>query len=362
MKYIYLKMSRPLEYYFEDGTHVIFDKYVIDIYGVIRNSKTMQVLNTRKMGKYNVCSIIQDCGEKTRDIRICRAIASTFHGLPPTPKHTADHKNRNHDEDTMDNIQWLDKSGQNKNRDYPETYKSALIIEKNDIEKSAQEWGEHLKGQINPYGRDYTEDKIRYYAQKNIHGFSYKKYPDLQDEIWKEISWSNNTRGRWEISNMNRVKYITKFAENVLSGERLGLDKGYPTICINNTHWHCHILSFMTFFPDEYNMRRSNENILHEDDDKLDFRPHKLRLGTQSENTKDAYENGKYEGTKSERMKCASYIDDVFEKEHESQHDAVKYLKSIGYDKASRSGVRQALASYRDEKIIIRYGRTWRIC
>lgn len=60
--------------------------------------------------------------------------------------------------------------------------------------------------------------------------------------------------------------------------------------------------------------------VLHEDDDKLDFRPHKLRLGTSSQNSRDAYNNGK----QSERVKCASYIDGVLEKEHLSQSDALR--------------------------------------
>jgi hypothetical protein len=38
--------------------------------------------------------------------------------------------------------------------------------------------------------------------------------------------------------------------------------------------------------------------VLHEDDDKEDFRPHKLRLGTRSDNAKDAHDNGKFDSTK----------------------------------------------------------------
>ena len=36
-------MSKSLEYYSEDGTHVIFDKYTIDVNGVVRNTKTQGV-------------------------------------------------------------------------------------------------------------------------------------------------------------------------------------------------------------------------------------------------------------------------------------------------------------------------------
>lgn len=123
----------------------------------------------------------------------------------------------------------------------------------------------------------------------------------------------------------------------------------------------CHILSFKTFFPEEYATKEVNWMVLHEDDNKLDFRPHKLRLGTPSENAIDALNNKKRENTKTMRMRCVSYINGVLEKEHDSQSDAMKYLKTIGFDKALHSKIGQALAAYRQGKTITRYGRTWKI-
>lgn len=121
--------------------------------------------------------------------------------------------------------------------------------------------------------------------------------------------------GRWEISDMNRVKNITKYAENVLSGERLGLLSGYPRIVMGQ----CHILAFAAFYPDEYAAKKPEEIIKHIGDNKLDFRPHMLQIGTNSENCSEAHDNGCHNGTKTERMKCASYIKSVLEKEHDSQ-------------------------------------------
>jgi hypothetical protein len=207
-------------------------------------------------------------------------------------------------------------------------------------------------------GREYTSVMISHYAQRKQHGFSYKEYPDLPGEIWKEIIDSKNKKGRWEVSDMNRFKYITNHAENVLSGNRLGLRNGYPTVVINEKKWHCHILSFMTFFPEEYANKKPNEIVLHEDDDSLDFRPHKLRLGTQSENMIDAHNNGKHDGTKTARMKCVSYIDGVYEITHDSQDDAVKYLRHIGYDKASKGRISDMLNPETTRKSA--YDRTWK--
>jgi hypothetical protein len=47
------KMSKSLEYYSEDGTHVIFDKYTIDVNGVVRNTKTGRMISVHKSDKYS---------------------------------------------------------------------------------------------------------------------------------------------------------------------------------------------------------------------------------------------------------------------------------------------------------------------
>ena len=350
-----VKMSKPLEYYFEDGTHVIFNKYTIEN-GVIKNKQTGKTLSYTKKGKYNRCGV-QDNDGNSRSILVGRAIASSILGPPPTLTHTADHKDKISENDTDENIRWLCKPGQVHNRDCPETQKSAFIVVKDGVEQTLKEWVSYLKGKKNRFGRDYTYSIVVQYAQKKQYGFSYKTYPTLQGEIWKEIVGSTSKIGRWEISNMNRVKYITKYAENVLSGKRLFLKNDYPAINFKGRDWYCHILSFMTFFPEEYANKKLEEMVLHENDEKFDFRPHKLRLGTQSVNAIDAHDNGRYDGTKSERRACASYINGVFEKEHESQHDAIRYLKSNGHLKADRSKIGLALRG--DRKTA--YGRVWKI-
>jgi hypothetical protein len=347
---------KTLEYYFDNGTHVIFNKYTIDGNGVIRNKKTGKVMaiHTNKNG-YNNCSVRDNSG-KQRSVLVGRSIISTFEGPPPTPDHTADHKNRNRGHDMADNIRWLCKKEQCHNQERPEEYKSSLIIVKDGVEKTVKEWVDYLKDDKNHMGRDYTKTMVGDYARKKQHGFSYKEYPDLVGEVWKEISGSRNARGRWEISNMNRVKYITKHAENVLSGERLCLRSGYPKIMINGHDCSCHIIAFKTFYPEDWIAKKPNEIVLHEDDDRLDFRPHKLRLGTQSENTTDAYDNGCYDCTKSAMMRCASYINGIFEREYNSQSDVVRYLKIIGFDKASQGTVGMSLRGERETA----YGRTWK--
>lgn len=349
-------MEKTLEYYYADGSHEKFDKYTIDTSGVIRNATTGGAVSTYKTGKYNAVSV-RNAVCKRRNILIGRSIASTFLGKPPTLKHTADHIDREPNNDTLDNIHWLCKSGQRDNQVRLGTNKTAFVIVRDGAEKTFKEWADFLKGEKNHLDREYTYDMINHYARKKQHGFSYKEYPDMPGEVWKKITDSANTSGRWEISNTNRVKYITKYAENVLSGERLGLSNGYPAIMINGKHLLCHIIAFQAFFPEEYAAKNPGEIILHEDDDKLDFRPHKLRLGSQRENAKDAHRNGKHDGTRTAQMRCISYLGGNFEKDHCSQADAVIYLKTKGYDKADSSGIRKVLSEQRKTA----YGRTWKL-
>ena len=71
---------------------------------------------------------------------------------------------------------------------------------------------------------------------------------------------------------------------------------------------------------------------------------------------KDSHDNGKRDGTRTARKKCASYIDGVLEKDdYTSLTDAAEYLKSKGYSKASYKHIGQALSGDRKSA----YGRMW---
>jgi hypothetical protein len=344
-------MKATLTYYSEDGTLKIFDKYTLYHFGFVRNRKTGQVLQNIKNGKYNFVSVYDDEGTRY-NISISRAIASSFIGPPPSREHTADHLDRNPDDDNIYNIEWATKSEQNKNQVRPGVNKDALVVVRDGIEKTVNEWIEYLKHEKNSFGREYTKGAIENYLKKKMFGFAFKDYPNLPGETWKSIPNTHN----WMISDMNRIKFITSRAENVISGERLGLSvKGYPTISINKKQKYCHILSFMAFFPDDWAAKKPNEIVLHKDDDKLDFRPHMLRLGTQSQNITDAHDNGCYDDSQSGRMKCVSYINGVYELLHDSQTDAANYLKHIGYKKASRKSIGPAIDGTRKSA----YDRTW---
>ncbi|AGE49753.1 hypothetical protein PBCVCan184_224L [Paramecium bursaria Chlorella virus Can18-4] len=352
-------MEETLEYYFEDESHVIFEQYTIDTLGIIKHKKSGKTPSYGK-GKYNVCGVYDDKGNQ-RTIRVARAVASTFLGKPPAPEHTADHiESKQKKNDALMNIRWNCKKGQRNNQIRTETQKSAFIVVKDGVEKTINEWVVYMNAIKTPEEREFTKDMINSYAPKKQRGFAFKEYPDLEGEKWLEIEGSETKRGDyWKISNMNRVKYVTSIGtENVLWGERLGRLNGYPIISINEKTCYCHILAFAAFHPELWATKESWEIVRHENDDKEDFRPHKLHLGTNSDNAKDAHANGKRNGTKTERMKCASYIGGVLEKDdYLSLADAIKYLKSKGYPKASKGDISKALSDKYKNKTAC--GRTW---
>ena len=355
------KMKAALLYYSKKGKCTSFDKYWIDQLSVVTNKETGEALSYHKVGKYNRAAVY-DNGGKRRFIFIGRAIASTFIGQPPTLAHTADHiDNKRPDYDALENIRWLDKSGQSTNQNKAETKKTAFVVVKDSLEKTLKEWAKHFEGKKNHLGKEYTNSTIKSYAQKKQHGFAYKEYPDLDDEVWKSIEGSENKQGRWEVSDANRMKFVTKHASNVLWGDRLGLNNGYPSVNINKKLIGCHVIAFKTFYPELWAAKKDDEGVLHENDDKTDFRPHMLRLGTQLMNLKDAHDNGKFAGKKTERVNCISYINGVFEKEHESHHDAAKYLRKNGSPKADRCHISKALTAFKNGETKKRYGRTWEI-
>ena len=352
-------MEETLEYYFEDESHVIFEKYTIDTLGIIKNKKSGKTPSYRNE-KYNRCDVTDNDG-KRRGIFVCRAVASTFLGKPPTPGHTADHiESEQKKNDALTNIRWATPSQQRNNQIRPESHRSAFIIVKDGVEKTVKEWVNYMFDTKTPDERKFTESMINHYARNKQHGFTYKEYPDLPGEDWREIEGSKTKRGdHWEISNMNRVRWVTNHASNVLCGERLGRLKGYPRVKINGKQWLCHILAFQTFHPKLWAAKKPEEMVRHEDDNKDDFRPHKLRLGTASDNVKDSHNNGKRDGTKTMRIKCASYVDGVLEKEHISQKDAAEYIKLKGCSVKSVKNIRIAIGQALSGKLLTLYGRTW---
>lgn len=344
-----------LEYYFSNDDHVMFDKYSIDTDGIITNINTCAEVVQHLNNGYKSVNVTDNNGILRR-IRVARAIASTFLGKPLKGQ-TADHIDQNSLNDTLENIKWASKSEQRKNQTRPTKYSSAFIIVKNNIiEKTANEWVEYLKDELSPYGNPYTKDVLLQYARKQIHGFRYKVFEDLPGEEWKVIEGSQNKKNStWYVSSEGRMKYKTQFAENVLTADQLTKIEGYPAVRFAGKIWLCHVVAFKTFFPAEYATKLDNEIVRHLKDNRLDFRPKMLNLGSPSQNRTDAYNNGKYDSANKARKPVASYINDEFERNHESLMSAAEYLRNNGHLLANTTCIRAGL-----DNNSVRYGRTWK--
>jgi hypothetical protein len=345
----------------------VFNKYTIDGQ-VLTNYKGKTPTLHKDQEGYHTVGLTLDNG-KRRYFRLCRIVASTYHGKPPTLGHTVDHiKSEEKTNDDPSNLRWANWSDQNKNRKLG-VFKTGVVIVKDGEERTPKDWVKHLENDTTPRGTKYTESIIKKYANLGIHGFSHKKYKDLKGEVWRPVVNSGTSQViRWEISNMNRVKCVKSANEKVFEGSALSRIQGYPFINIRGARRLCHLIAFEAFFPEEYAKMVAENNslpsrdqklILHKEDDRKDFRPHMLRVGTRRDNAKDARANGKYMGTKSDCRGCVSYINGVLEHKFQSMKEAARYLKANGYEKASGGCISYALTKYENNVVSECYGRTW---
>jgi hypothetical protein len=230
----------------------------------------------------------------------------------------------------------------------PETLNSAFIIVHDGEELTANEWAERTGF--------HNKTICKYARDENKPEWSYKTYDDLPGENWKPVKDSKNSQGWWMVSDLGRVAYHTENTRKVSSPEELYMWGGYPRIQINGTPRTVHSVVFETFRFEEYDTMKPDEMILHKNDDRMDCRIDELRVGSASQNRRDAYDNGKYDGTKTGRIKCVSFINGVFEKEHESQKAAADYLKEKGWVKAKSGRISEVLNNKRQSA----YERTWK--
>ncbi|AGE58277.1 hypothetical protein PBCVNY2B_247R [Paramecium bursaria Chlorella virus NY2B] len=346
-------------YFKDDGEREVFDDYTIDTNRVVERKDGTRSPTPRILNGYMRVDVSKN--KKSYGRSLARAMLSTFLGPPPDLKFTTDHIiSENKLDDDLSNLRWLHKSGQKNNQNRPETLKSARLIVNDlfpDDELTAKEWCELF---TKSNGKKYTHRTVLEWALTRENGFSYKTYEKINDEEWKIVG--NPDKDHVEISNMNRVKEVTFSKsgyreEHVLTVDQLSLKNGYPSKVIDGENHYLHILVFQLWYPDLWANKKENEMVLHREDNRFDFRPKNLRLGTGSENTTDAHDNGKYDDTKSARQACIAYKDGE-ELSFKSMHDAARYLVEHIHDlkfDVARIGVHRALDKNKEYK-----GFTWK--
>ncbi|AGE54243.1 hypothetical protein PBCVNY2B_451R [Paramecium bursaria Chlorella virus NY2B] len=355
-----------LRYFKDDGEYEVFDDYTIDTNRVVERKDNMRDPTPRINNGYLSITIRKNRNPYGRSL--ARAMLSTFLGPPPDISFTADHiESERKLDDDLSNLRWLHQSGQKNNRIMPETRNDARLIVNDlfpDDELTAKEWCELY---TKPNGTNYIERTFRVWAQNKQNGFSYKTYGDLVDpddpnkkEEWKIIG--DPDKNHVEISNMNRVKDVT-FSdsgreEHVRTAKQLHLNDGYPSKNIDGVSYKLHILVFQLWYPELWKNKKSDEMVLHKEDNRLDFRPENLRLGPSSENMEDSYDNGKRDGAKTARQACIAYKDDEVIEVFKSIHDAARYILKYNETlkfKMTHSGIHYAL-----DKNKLYEGFTWK--
>jgi len=336
--------------HYEDTTleKQTFKKYEINKECIIRNKRTQKPLAYKLTddGYYKVHPL-DDTG-KRRNLSVARAMLSTFVGTPPSPLHTADHKNKCRTDDNLDNLRWADESEQKLNQNRPDTHNDAFIIVHGGEGLTANEWSERISVQ--------SQTILKYARDENKPAWLYKKYDDLPGEEWKFVKDSKTWKGWWMVSDLGRVAYHKDAnIRKVSSPEELSTRSGYPCIGINGDKRAVHLVVFETFRKKEYDAMKPDEMILHEDDDRMDCRIDKLRVGTAPENGRDAHANGKHDGTKTARKPCVARKGNE-SKPFKSLAEALEWLQATTeYDQAQKIPISLCLNGKRKTA----YGFTW---
>ena len=330
---------RVLECYWTDGRHKVFDNYMIDIFGNVKNVGGL-FITTKDTYGYEHLSV-SDNGI-TYTITIHRAMCSTFYGKP-LEGDTPDHINGKPKDNNVWNLRWLDKKLQRANQNESSRLRmdACPIIGTHKITGEILEFESMCDAEEIGFNSGKISECIkngRIGKGRRTHNDYYWKTPeerpDLPEEIWK--LWEKTSRQEKHLSNHGRVgyKFNNGFFKKIDCRDVITIkaaDAGfYPSVGKNKKHYYLHREVYILFkgeIPE-------GMIVNHLDHDKMNAHIDNLELATLSENLLAAHDFGQFDDTKSKRQPIE--IDGV---EYTCCADAVRKLHPTITDKKEKNTI-----------------------
>lgn len=268
-----------------------FPDYEASSLGKVRNKSTLKIITFHENYGYMTSHLYRD--KKRYPVKCHRIIAETFLENPEN-KELVNHKNSVRNDNRVENLEWntAQENVDHKLIKHPSNKKKYLKPvwqcnrETKEKIKLFSSSGEAVKS-INEEKWVVVSASIRkvlngYSNQSNGYFWEYDPYPEIEGEIWKEITFIANVNG-YEISSEGRLR---NSKGTMFFGHKD--DNGYIRVSINEKPYRMHTLVARAFIPNPDNKPHVNHRDGVRDNNKLE----NLEWVTCSENMQHAYDTG----------------------------------------------------------------------
>jgi hypothetical protein len=294
----------PVQYLTSKNELVSYQNYETDGDIIRRTDNKHQMSIQVNEDGYKTVKLRKD--GKSHTCRISRLFLTTFKDNNPSLSNlTADHEDRNRNNDDVDNLCWKERSDQNKNRSayqqknqwvpscrinsvgVMKTYKNLeeAAIDMNCDKQSICNW--------------LTGKKSR---KRDEHGghysWKYMNEDDLDEELWKQVSNIHH------VSQFGRIKVkINDFYSSKRFAKEYTTSAGYPQIYINGSLRGIHLIIAEEFLPNPDN----KPYVHHKNGDRSNCDVTNLEWVTQRDNIIYANDDGARVGTSVDRIPTMSF-------------------------------------------------------
>lgn len=306
-----------------------FPNYQISNLGNVKNIITNKILKPCKHAGYYGLSLINS--ECKKHFLVHRLVAIAF--IPnPENKPEVNHKDKNTNNNSVDNLNWMTKSENgihrckdlvittNKNKPLNRIcIKTGLILETYNSINDAALWIFNNKLSKNTHNARNSIGNCICGLSNTSYGFKWeaiKKQDCLENEIWKEVNIPNvnNNDKKYFVSNLGRFKS----SKNIIMENYKINPNGYIRVFIYGKTYLLHRLISFMFIDNPENKQQVN----HIDGNKTNNKVDNLEWVTNQENQIHKFKTGL--GNNFTRKIGQYTLDNVFIKEHKSIASAAK--------------------------------------